>query len=276
MLISDIDAVVNAFLMTDEAGTRSYQPASGTTADLGGAEILPGLLYYYPQTDPRPVTVQVFVGVGEIGAQLWNQEVRVLLRVASLQHPALPEVLDGGHIEAYKVSALLGGRRNSIAYVRTLAETPLSPDDAHGVAEAMHADLVQALRQLWLLADGLAILHDARIAHRNLWPGALQAYREDDRWMLRLSRFEMSALLSNILRADSVDASGRDVVRSLYRAQGSRALRYAPPERLRFLLHEPAEGAARGPWDGPGSTEGDGLGLGRVVAARVPGGPGGV
>src|ERR1035441_3938467 len=48
MLISDIDAVVNAFLMTDEAGTRNYQPASGTTADPGGAEILPGLLSSSP------------------------------------------------------------------------------------------------------------------------------------------------------------------------------------------------------------------------------------
>jgi hypothetical protein len=272
MLISDIDAVVSVFLLTDEAGTKKYQPVGGVGADLGGVEVLPGLLYRYPQTDPRSVTLQVFVGVGEIGAQLWDQEVRVLLRVASLQHPALPEVLDGGHIEAEKLSAQLGGRRDSIAYVRTLADSAVGADDIDDVAGIMHADLVHALRQLWLLTDGLAILHDARIAHRNLWPGTLQAYREDDRWALRISRFEMSAMLANILRANSVDASGRDVVRSLYLAQGNRALRYAPPERLDFLLQGPSQGSVRGPSQGPGSAKGDVFGLGMIAAEWFLGG----
>jgi serine/threonine protein kinase len=273
--MSDIDAVVRAFLMTDEAGTKTYQPAGGEGADLDGVEVLPGLLCHYRQTDPqsRSVTLQVFVGVGEIGAQLWDQEVRVLLRVASLQHPALPEVLDGGHVEAEKISARLGGgRQDSIAYVRTLADYPVDAEDIDKVAETMHSDLVQALRQLWLLADGLAILHDARIAHRNLWPGTLQAYLEGDRWALRISRFEMSAMLSNILRASSVDASGRDIVRGLYLAQGNRMLRYAPPERLSFLLQATPEGLVRGPSEGPGSDKGDVFGLGMIAAEWFLGG----
>ena len=180
MLISDLDAVVREFLLTDEAGTKHYQPITGDPADLAGVELLPGLLYRYQQTDPRPVTLQVFSGIGELGAQLWEQEVRVLLRVASLQHPALPEVLDGGHIDAGRIAERLGGRYDSVAYVRTLADMSLDADDIDGMTEVMHGDLVQALRQMWLLADGLATLHDTRIAHRNLWPGALQAYQEEE------------------------------------------------------------------------------------------------
>ena len=115
MLMSDVDAVVRAFLLTDEADSTSYQPIGGEGAELDGVEVLPGLLYRYLQTDPNnlAVALQVFAGVGEIGAQLWEQEVRVLLRVASLQHPALPEVLNGGHIDADRIAARLdGGHRH--------------------------------------------------------------------------------------------------------------------------------------------------------------------
>ena len=265
MLINDVDAVVRAFLLTDEAGITTYQPIGGEGADLDGAEVLPGLMYRYRQSGPEAVTLQVFTGVGGIGGQLWDQEVKVLLRVASLRHPALPEILDGGHVGAAKVSTLLGSQHDGVAYVRTRADTVLNAEDIDNVAAALRADLVHAIRQLWLLADGLSILHDARMAHRNLWPGTLQAYQDGDRWSLRLGRFEMSALLSNILRASSVDAAGRKLVRSLYLAQGPRALHYAPPERLRFLLGEPSEGPADA-HDGPGSAEADVFGLGMMAA----------
>jgi hypothetical protein len=135
--------------MTDEAGTTSYQPIGGEGADLDGVEVLPALLYRYLQTDPDnlAVTLQVFAGVG---AQLWEQEVRVLLRVASLQHPALPEMLNGGHIAADRISARLDGghRHGSVAYVRTLADSLLGADDIDAVTDVMLADLVLAMTGL--------------------------------------------------------------------------------------------------------------------------------
>jgi hypothetical protein len=262
MLIDEVDAVVRAFLLTDEAGTTTYTPESDDLDDLGGVEVVPGFLYRYPQADPAPVMLQVFLGVGEIGARLWEQEVKVLMRVASIQHPALPEMLNGGDIEAKAIAEKLGGSLQNIAYVRTRSDLLVGPEDIDAVAQGMHDDPVHALRQLWLLADALSILHDARISHRNLWPGTLQAFHQerdpDGRWSFRLGRFEMSALLSNVLRATSVDASGRKVVRQLYLAQGPLALRYAPPERLRFMFEEEA--------GLPAGAEGDVFGLGMTVA----------
>jgi hypothetical protein len=273
MQLSEIDSVVREFLLADDAGTTKYSPV-GEDGELGGVEVLPGLLYRYRQADPRSVNLQVFAGLGELVAQLWDQEVKVLLRVASMRHPALPEVLNGGHLAADKVAALLGYQASgNIAYIRTLSDLAIDAADIGDITTAMRADPVHALRQFWLLADALSILHDARIAHRNLWPGTLQAYQEpghDDKWSLRLSRFEMSALLSNILRASSVDAAGRDVVRELYLSQERQALRYAPPERLRFLLD-----AGAGDQDalgGAGLDYGDVFSLGMIVAEWFIGG----
>ena len=272
MLVSDVDAVVSALLMTDAAGVKQYLSADESDSEIHGTEILPDLLYRYHQLDEgrRGVTLQIYAGVGEVGAQLWDQEVKVLLRVANLQHPALPEVLDGGHLEASKIAARLPGRWDSLAYVRTLSRTELDADDADELARVMHGDRVWALRQFWLLADALAILHDARISHRNLWPGTLQVYEDNDHHALRINRFEMSALLSNLLRATSVDAAGRDAVRRLYLAQGRRALPYAPPERLSFLFG--ADDGRRGPGEGPGSAASDVFGLGMMSAEWFLGG----
>jgi hypothetical protein len=281
MVISEIDSVVREYLLRDSAETAAYEPASGDISDLRGVEVLKGLLYQYRQTDTdqRAVNLQVFAGGGDLVAQLWDQEVKVLLRVASMQHPALPEILNGGHLDADKVNALLGkSGAGRIAYIRTLADTAIDAEDIDAITEAMHDDPVHALRQFWLLADALAILHDARIAHRNLWPGTLQAYEEEGgggKWGLRLSRFEMSVLLSNILRGGSVDAAGRGIVRALYQGQDPRALRYGPPERLRFQLQDaPADEGT--PADGTGLDHGDVFSLGMIVAEWFLGGFSGI
>ncbi|TCJ33728.1 AAA domain-containing protein [Parafrankia sp. BMG5.11] len=273
MSIRDVDAIVTAFLMTDEAGVRPYRPLAGGTR-LDGSEVLPGLLYRYRLLDSRSRTVslQVFLGVGEIGGRLWDQEVKVLLRVANLSHPALPEILDGGHLDADSVAAELDGRRYSVAYVRTLSEEGIEAGEIRDLTALMRDDPVLALGHFWRLADALAILHDARIAHRNLWPGTLQYYSDDERPALRISRFEMSALLSNILRASTVDSSGHQTVRDLYLSQDVRALRYMPPERARFLLGGSDPATSRSPADGPGSAEADVFGLAMIAAEWFLGG----
>ncbi|MDT3446730.1 AAA domain-containing protein [Pseudofrankia sp. BMG5.37] len=266
MSIRDVDAIVSTFLMTDDAGVRRYSPLAGGT-DLDGTEILPGLLYRYRQLDAgsRAVSLQIFLDVGEIGGRLWDQEVKVLLRVANLSHPALPEVLDGGHLDADKIATEVGVR-HSAAYIRTLSEEDIEASEIGDLTAAMQNDPVRALGQLWRLADALAILHDARIAHRNLWPGTLQFYVDGGHPALRISRFEMSALLSNILRASTVDSSGHETVRGLYLAQDARSLRYTPPERARFLLGWSDPETPRAPTDGPGSAEADTFGLAMIAA----------
>ena len=276
MQLSEIDSIVREFLLSDDAGTAKYAPDGGGDSEYGGVEVLPGLLYRYRQNDPesRPVGLQVFAGLGELVAQLWDQEVKVLLRVASMRHPALPEVINGGHVPPDKIAAVLGYRvSGNVAYVRTRADHAIEAADIAQMTAAMHSDRVHALRQFWLLADALGILHDARIAHRNLWPGTLQAYQEadaDDKWSLRLSRFEMSALLSNILRAGSVDSAGGDVVRDLYLRQEPQALRYAPPERLRFLL-EDGDGGQE-PLGAASTDRGDVFSLAMIAAEWFIGG----
>src|SRR5262249_25466794 len=58
-----------------------------------------GFLYRFLALDPReePLELQVFSGMGHFAGWMWEQEVRVLLRLSARAHPALPRVLAGGH-----------------------------------------------------------------------------------------------------------------------------------------------------------------------------------
>jgi len=194
-----------------------------------GAVLLPDLLYRYRVIDTSdvPATLQVFTGIGRMGGQLWEQEVRVLLRISAVGHPALPRIIDGSYDE-----------ESDIAFVVTeAAEHTLAAPEALPFLRSRPADCV---RHLGLLADALAVLHGQGLMHRNLWPGSVDVVeegRESGKLRLRLARFEMSALVSNLLRRVSPDArQGDEDVRRLFLGQGPRALAYFPPERLAFLF----------------------------------------
>jgi len=194
-----------------------------------GAVLLPDLLYRYRVIDTSdvPATLQVFTGIGQMGGQLWEQEVRVLLRISAVGHPALPRIIDGSYDE-----------ESDIAFVVTeAAEHTLAAPEALPFLRSRPADCV---RHLGLLADALAVLHGQGLMHRNLWPGSVDVVeegRESGKLRLRLARFEMSALVSNLLRRVSPDARhGDEEVRRLFVGQGPRALAYFPPERLAFLF----------------------------------------
>lgn len=193
-----------------------------------GVVLLPGLLHRYQVLDTSDVraSLQVFSGLGRIGGQLWEQEVRVLLRISAIGHPALPRILDGSYDE-----------ENDIAFVVTeAAEHNLAAPDALPFLRKQPAECV---RHLGLLADALAVLHGQGLMHRNLWPGSIDVIEErqgSGKLRLRLARFEMSALVGNLLRRVTPDAhEGDEEVRRLYLGQGSRALAYFPPERIAFL-----------------------------------------
>jgi hypothetical protein len=179
--------------------------------------IAPGVLYRYRVLNEadRPLALQLFTGLGRLGGPLWEQEVRVLLRVSAAAHPALPRVVDGGYDEAANV-----------AFVVT--ETTTYTLDSPGALAFLHEQRAECVRHLGFLSDALAVLHGQGLMHRNLWPGTidvLEQSEEGEGLRLRLSRFEMSAPISNLLRGVSADpGKTAAAVRELFVAQGPRAL----------------------------------------------------
>jgi AAA domain-containing protein/protein kinase-like protein len=191
-----------------------------------GLELIPQTLFRYRVLNraERGLSLQVFTGLGAVGGHLWEQEARVLLRISSIQHPSLPEIVDGAYDDA-----------NDLAFVVTEATTDTLAD--RDALDYLHARRGECVRQLALLADALALLHGQGLMHRNVWPGAIDATLADSEMRLRLARFEMSALLSNMLRRAAADPlETEQAVRSLFLSQGTLPLAYFPPERLSLLL----------------------------------------
>jgi hypothetical protein len=180
----------------------------------------------------QPLALQVFTGLGQLGGPLWEQEVRVLLRVSAAAHPALPRIVDGGFDDGMDVAFAVTERAR------------YTGSDA-GVLDVLQARRADCVRHLGLLADALAVMHGQGLLHRNLWPGTVDVLDPAGGGtdvQLRLSRFEMSALISNLLRGVGTDPGpAARAARELFLAQGSRALAYFPPERLALLLGQ--EGA---------------------------------
>ncbi|MFF0151536.1 AAA domain-containing protein [Micromonospora sp. NPDC005203] len=201
--------------------------------------LIPDLLYRCRLLDTvegSTVALTLFLRLGGLGGALWEQEMRIMERLAGLEHPSLPDLCDGGYLESPD-----GG--GGAAYIRTRTKgVPGEIDDLRRMFRNHRGD---ALAKLWLLADALALLTDARIAHRMLWPANLDVTLRDGVVVeVRLSRFEMGALVSNLF--DSGHALSLDQVRGLYLSQSPESLLYSPPERLRFLFGHP-EGQLGGP-----------------------------
>lgn len=234
---------------------------SPDAGDLSGIELVPNILFRYPQVrDDELYNLQIYVGMGPLAGQLWEQEIRVLQRIGELNHPALPTIVEARFVEP--AQAGIPELREGFGYIRTkaddgtIAEQGLTGDlGAH-----LRGDPGNALRLFYQLADALALLHDSKVAHRNVWPGSLQV-RTGDRLELSFARFELSAMLSGLLDARSGDDEARKRVLGVYRDQGAAALVYSPPERLRLLLDEYEPGATQ--MGGPPS---DVFGLGMMIA----------
>ncbi len=203
------------------------------SGDDAGEEVIPGTLYRFTLLDPdsQRHTLQVYKGIDTIGGALWTREVRALLRVSARQHPALPSILGGAYVE-----------KHDLAFVITEAAQHRLSD--RGAMEFIARDREQALRQLALLTHGLSLLHEQGITHRNLHPGSIE-YVElghdpatgDERFGLRLSRFEMSAMVSNLVRRQ---LAGEQLpagdLRRLYVDAADMTLAYTPPERAEWLF----------------------------------------
>jgi hypothetical protein len=171
---------------------------------------------------------------GELGAALWDQEVQTLIQLGERQHPALPRVLGGGYHPDCRV-----------AWVVTDAAGENLDEAGPELLQELRADPARCVRELAELADALSVLHGHRMVHRNLWPGTIEvkrAHRLGRGGTLRLSRFEMSGHLDNLVRRAYGSADTRAArARHFYSRQGLRALQYFAPERIDAILGLPPD-----------------------------------
>ncbi|MBT2234425.1 AAA domain-containing protein [Nonomuraea sp. NEAU-A123] len=243
---SEIDQLVQHFFGRATASRESYRPAGRKKVEEVRKEVIEGVLYRYDLVDgsSRRVVLQIYCGMSRIGGHFWEQEVRVLLRAASLRHPALPTIISGGYEEP-EVARRVAPSVDGFAYVATKGAN-------HNLAlpelkKELRENPVTAVRQFYMLADGLAQLHNLGIAHRNLWAGTVDVDWDPEQStpQFRLSRFEMSRMVADLLRATVHDPQKIELrTKRISSIQDSRALPYYPQERLRYLFASRDEAGA--------------------------------
>ena len=200
----------------------------------GSQELLPGVMYRLAVRDATSDErhwLHWFRNLGEFGKQFWDQERAVLMRLSSRKHPSLPRLVQTGRLS-------IDGEEVAYSLSNASIETLDSPETLARVRRHPR----HAVRQLALLAEGLSLMHGLGIMHRNIWPGTVEVLdwgSEDSPFELRLSRFELSSFVANLLRRldhrylrKSRDQELLRVVRS----QGTSALLSNSPERLRLIF----------------------------------------
>jgi hypothetical protein len=191
--------------------------------------------------------VTVFDRVEGFAGELWERSAKTLLRLRAMDHPALPV------IEIAK-------QRPSEGVAFTITQSLGGPLDLNEAVHWAAAKPLEAFEQFSLLLDALKRLHGARVMHRLLLPTAIRWRVDGDSSpKLSLSRFEMSALISNLIRrVVSGDATEiRWVTRRLYLSPadnaalnteaGARHLAYLAPEIHPYLFDE--NHRSRRDWD---------------------------
>ncbi|MEV7219054.1 AAA domain-containing protein [Streptomyces sp. NPDC093681] len=208
-----------------------------------------------PGDEYETFEMSLFDGIHEFAGELWEHEVRSLLRLQALNHTALPQISDGSF-----------DATEGIAFTMTQDNgRPLNIDWA--VAWAKEHRIV-AFEQFSVLVDGLSQLHGSGILHRNLTLGALRVKTGYDvasqHMALGLERFEMSTLIGNLLRSMGSQSQGtvaQQSIRKLYLTppegvEPARHLSYLAPETHPSLFD--AIPASRRDWD---TTDVFGLGV---------------
>jgi serine/threonine protein kinase len=185
-----------------------------------------------PGDESDTFELSIFDGIDGFAGELWEHEVRSLLRLEALDHPALPKIRTGGYDDQEK-----------IAYTLTVnAGATVHLDDSIKWAQS-HP--IEAFEQFSILLDALRHLHSSRILHRNLTASALRGETSGGSTSFRLSRFELSTLIGNILRQVSSrqDSAARAMIRQLYLTpppgmELARHLAYLAPEMHSYLFDE--------------------------------------
>ncbi len=234
---AQLDRAIDYFCCSPRTAVYGpYESPEGPGIPPRGEALIPGCLYRYRVVDSNrlPVDIQVYSGVSELGGVLWEQEVRVLLRVGMSGRPGLAEVLGGGFQDEQQVTHAIGANELLGVAVAVTRGSNLTMSDESAVPY-MYERPIEALRQFVILAEALAALHDLGVCHRNLWPGSIDATTSDppELW---IARFEMSALMANLFQNSVMDRQQEGSgLRGLYLSQPERSVQFCPPERLAFL-----------------------------------------
>lgn len=244
------DSVARALMVDRPSGETRYV-SDYDDGELHGATLVPGLMYQYQLRDARfgggsSISLTIYLRVGKLGEALWAQETRALHRIGGMRHLGLPELIESG------VQVDSADERGT-AFVLTRAYHSFL-DDSTRPARRLRSSPSRALTHLWTLADALSVMHSSQLTHRALWPGALAS----DGTSLRITRFEMSGMLANLLLARRDDAMTAQSVRDYYLGLPERSRVFAPPERLDFLFGTTSTGL--------GGMPGDVFSLGMIAA----------
>lgn len=199
--------------------------------------VIDGFMFRFPMrtaahSSPRVVTL--YINPGTIGRQFWNQEFRTLLRIGDIGHGALPEIHDGG-VETFDPPGSDG--------IVEMAYIEAGSFQAH-LGSAEEREALRTQRPLLLanfvqLADALVTLHRDGLLHRNIQPSSIAVEERNDGGVtLRLTRFEQSTLLSDLLRRgiEFDDATASAALAAYLDAQSPIELACMAPERLEYLL----------------------------------------
>ncbi|MEW2399899.1 AAA domain-containing protein [Streptomyces sp. NPDC046862] len=190
-------------------------------------EVIKGKLVRFVLSHPgllRDREVSLFLQVDGVAGELWEHEVRNLLRLRMLGHPALPVIEDGRFDQSYQV-----------AFIMTCqVGRPLPEEGWLDVRQWATTFPVVAFEQFSLLVDALSQLHSTRIVHRNVTLAAIrmtQVPGKPAQSSLSLARFELSALLNNLLHVVSGPQG-----RKRYE-EAMRALFHTPPQGISPAQH---------------------------------------
>ena len=200
--------------------------------DGSGLQIrIPGALYTLKVMHPDhgACWLSLFTQIDDhLAGRLWDQEVRVLLRIKAIDHAVLPMVLHGGYDTDERLAWMVLSGQD------TVVSEPLN---AEGILDELIADPAATVGHLLDLAEGLSVLHGHGIVHRNLWPGVLTISGEGPATALALGQLEMSSLVTNLVHGEAADPTSlARLARHMMREGGIDQLRYLPPERLSYLL----------------------------------------
>jgi hypothetical protein len=179
----------------------------------------------------------LFTQISGVAGELWEHSARNMIRLGATNHPALPQIAMAKFVPAEEVAV-------------TLTRQPGQPIDIDVAIAWARRQPLMAVEHFSILLDALNELHAAGIIHRNLTAAALDVRSargddDSDEVVITLSRFEMSTLISNIIRMAGASEAGVSAgeMRRFYTAvppgiEEARYLCYIAPELHGYLLDE--------------------------------------
>ncbi|MBF0400293.1 MAG: AAA family ATPase [Magnetococcales bacterium] len=227
------------YLNNDLLGARGKIPHWRLPEGEQGREIIDGLLFHFtvehlPTGEASPpyktALMQLYMGLEGVGNTLWENEIRALTHLSSLNHNAIPTIHHGGtdreseYQVAYVISRSHPNHLGMPGELLAMSETP-----------------EHCLFFFDQLVDGLAAMHRLNLVHRNIWPGSiglLESSEEGPKSPVFM-RFEMSSLISNLLLCQETRVDQKETERAInqaFKRQGTEAHAYAAPERLSALF----------------------------------------